>query len=112
MNDCIAISAHTESRFRIYVYKVNTNQLSLSHAQTFDIDGEVTCIALGVDYTILAGIRRGSQILLGHAFLQQPSDGLDLIDLTQRKPLPVTYCCPQLCSAWITADLRRCVRAG
>lgn len=86
MNDCIAVSAHTESRFQIHVYKVDANQLTLALAHTFDVDGEVTCIALDVDYTIIAGIRRGSRILLGQASLQQPSDDLDVVDLTERKP--------------------------
>jgi hypothetical protein len=82
------VSAHTNAQFQIHVFKVDSDLLTLVHVQTVDVDGEVTCLSLGANYTIVAGIRKGGETLLGHGSLHQPFTGLQMIDLAQCKALP------------------------
>ncbi|KAK4100821.1 hypothetical protein N658DRAFT_83610 [Parathielavia hyrcaniae] len=86
LDDCVAVSAHTDAQFQIHVFKIDPDCLTLAHSHTLNIDGEVTCLALGAQYTILAGIRNGTTILLGYASLQQPVTDLELVDLTHYLP--------------------------
>ncbi|KAL1838353.1 hypothetical protein VTJ49DRAFT_2784 [Mycothermus thermophilus] len=82
VHDCVAVSAHTGPQFRIHVFKVDRSQLLLTLAFAIDIDGEVTCLALGPDYTLLAGLRQGPRTLLGLGSLHQPPSELKLVPLT------------------------------
>jgi hypothetical protein len=86
LDDCVAVSAHIDAQFQIHVFKVDLGRLTLEHCQTIAVDGEVTCLALGAEYTVLAGIRKSSETLLAYASLQQPFHGLELINLTECKP--------------------------
>jgi hypothetical protein len=71
------------------------------------VDGEITCLSLGVDDTIWMGVRKGSQTLLAHGSLQEHLDDLQIINLAERKPVPSSLVFPQLCP-FLT--LRRCAR--
>jgi hypothetical protein len=87
LDDCVAVSAHTDAQFQIHVFKADPDLLTLTHAQTIDVDGEVTCLSLGPDYTIMAGLWKSSQTLLALGSLQQqPFNGLQMINLTECKP--------------------------
>ncbi|KAK4126346.1 hypothetical protein N657DRAFT_654749 [Parathielavia appendiculata] len=81
-DDCVAVSAHTDAQFQIHVFKIDPDCLTLAHFHTLNIDGEVTCLSLGAQYTILAGIRKGTQTLLAYASLKQPVAGIELVHLT------------------------------
>ncbi|SPQ23721.1 83584e03-818d-4b11-90c2-03de08d0c3f1 [Thermothielavioides terrestris] len=85
LDDCIAISAHTDAQFQIHVFKADFDNFTLALVQAVDVDGEVTCLALGTNYTLLAGIRRGSEIFLASASLQHASGGLglEMVNLTE-----------------------------
>ena len=86
LDDCVAVSAHTDAQFQIHVFKADPDLLTLAHAQTIDVEGEVTCLSLGPNYTILAGIRKNAQTFLTWGSLQQPFNGLQMINLTECKP--------------------------
>ncbi|KAL2170323.1 hypothetical protein VTG60DRAFT_5002 [Thermothelomyces hinnuleus] len=83
---CVAISTHTDAQFQIHVFSVDWDSLTLTHVQTIDVEGEVTCLSLGLDYTVLAGIRKGGQTLLAWSSLKRPFDGLHMLSLTECKP--------------------------
>ncbi|AEO55429.1 hypothetical protein MYCTH_59585 [Thermothelomyces thermophilus ATCC 42464] len=80
---CVAISTHTDAQFQIHVFSVDWDSLTLTHVQTIDVEGEVTCLSLGLDYTVLAGIRQGGQTLLAWSSLKRPFDGLHMLSLTE-----------------------------
>ncbi|KAL2267512.1 hypothetical protein VTJ83DRAFT_4789 [Remersonia thermophila] len=84
--DCVAVSSHTGSQFRIHVFKVDRSLLAFTPMRAIDVDGEVTCLALGPDYTLLAGIRQGTRSLLGIGSLRQPTTRLRLVDLIDGHP--------------------------
>ncbi|KAL2021939.1 hypothetical protein VTK56DRAFT_6358 [Thermocarpiscus australiensis] len=83
LDGCLAISAHTDAQFRIHIFKVGAADLTLAHVQSIDVDGEVTCLSLGTAYSVLAGVRNGSQTFLAYGSIQQTRDSLEMIDLTE-----------------------------
>ncbi|KAJ4300467.1 hypothetical protein N0V88_003142 [Collariella sp. IMI 366227] len=82
-DDCVALSAHTNSQFQIHVYKIDMGSLRLTHVCTFDIDGEVTCLSLDANYKVLAGIRKNSETYLACASPHQTGDGLEMVNLAE-----------------------------
>ena len=86
LDDWAALSTSAGTQFQIHLFKVNLTHLTLTHVQTIDVEGDVTCLALGPDHTVLAGIWTGSQAYLAWGSLQQqPLDGLHMIDLSECK---------------------------
>ncbi|KAH6856761.1 mono-functional DNA-alkylating methyl methanesulfonate N-term-domain-containing protein [Chaetomium sp. MPI-CAGE-AT-0009] len=83
LDDCVALSAYIGTQFKIHVFKVDLGTLELTHVRTIDADGNVTCLALGSNFTILAGIWTGSQTSLAWVSLNEPSNGFHMIDLTE-----------------------------
>jgi hypothetical protein len=82
------VSAHADAQFQIHVFKVDPDLLTLAHVQTIDVDGEVTSLSLGANYTIMAGLRKGGETFLGYGSLHPPFNSLQMIDLTQCKVPP------------------------
>lgn len=85
LDDCIAVSAHTDTRFHIHVLKIDTTGLTLTHVRAIEVQGEVTCLSLSADSTILAGIRESGQTFLGYGALHQPFTALEMMNLTDRE---------------------------
>lgn len=79
--NCLAVAAHADSRFQIHVFGVNLETLTLAQVRVMDVDGEVTCLSLGADDTVWAGVRKGSLTFLARASLQKPFDGLEMLNL-------------------------------
>ncbi len=75
------------------MFKIDPDGLSLNKVQVIDVDGEITCLSLGADGTLWAGIRNGSLTLLARASLQEPTAGIEMINLTECKFL-VIFSCP------------------
>ncbi|KAK3306628.1 mono-functional DNA-alkylating methyl methanesulfonate N-term-domain-containing protein [Chaetomium strumarium] len=84
--DCVVVSTHTNAKFRIHVYKIDPGKLTLSHVQTIDVDGEVSCLSLDASYNLFAGIRKASQTLLGRGSLQQSCTDLQRVNLAGDLP--------------------------
>lgn len=72
--------------------KVDPDRLTLNKVQVIDVDGEITCLSLGADGTIWAGVRNGSLTLLARASLQEPIAGIEMISLTECKLLLIFSC--------------------
>ncbi len=81
LDDCIAISTHADTRFHTHVFKIDIAGLTVSHVQTKEVDGDVTCLSLGAGYAILAGIWREGRPFLLRSFL--PSGEREVIDIRQ-----------------------------
>jgi hypothetical protein len=67
------------------VLKVDPDHLALTQVGVIDVNGELTCLALGPDDRVWAGIQRGSQTFLGYGSSQEPFARLETIDLSERK---------------------------
>jgi hypothetical protein len=100
LDDWVALSTSAGTQFQIHLFNVDLAHLRLTHVQTIDADGDVTCLALGPGHAILAGIWTGSQAYLAWGSLQQqPLDGLHMIDLSECKPTLVPPFAPHsLCA--------------
>ncbi|KAK0714621.1 mono-functional DNA-alkylating methyl methanesulfonate N-term-domain-containing protein [Lasiosphaeris hirsuta] len=86
LDDCIAISTHTNTQFEIHTIKIDTTQPTqpfLVYNQTIKVNGDITCLSLGANYTILAGLWHDGRALLAKALLQQTVDELETIDISQ-----------------------------
>ncbi|KAK4145891.1 mono-functional DNA-alkylating methyl methanesulfonate N-term-domain-containing protein [Dichotomopilus funicola] len=46
-HDHIAVSTHTDAKFEVHVFKIDTRTFSLHHLRTVNVEGEITCLALG-----------------------------------------------------------------
>ncbi|KAK4166009.1 mono-functional DNA-alkylating methyl methanesulfonate N-term-domain-containing protein [Cladorrhinum sp. PSN259] len=71
VDECVAISAHIESVFSIFIFKIDQPRLELSHVRTIKARGEVTCLSITTDFTLLTGIWDGSEPLIGRCSLGQ-----------------------------------------
>jgi hypothetical protein len=85
LDDCIVISAHTDSQFRIHIFKVDKISLTVAHARTIEVDGEVTCLSPGTDFAVLAGVRKSQRTFLAYGSLRQDCKSLEMVDLTDCK---------------------------
>lgn len=94
LDDWVALSTSAGTQFQIHLFKVDLAHATLTHVQTIDVDGDVTCLALGPDHTVLAGIWTGSQAYLVWGSLQQPLNCLDLSEC--KLPLVPTLHLPLL----------------
>lgn len=95
LDNAVAISTHTDARFQIHVFSIDPAQLTVTPAQTIDVDGEVTCLSLsacdsGRPGTLLAAVRKNSETLLAYARLDQLDGGLRMVNLVERKPFAVS----------------------
>ncbi|KAH6631648.1 mono-functional DNA-alkylating methyl methanesulfonate N-term-domain-containing protein [Chaetomium tenue] len=82
LEDVVALSTSAGTRFQIHLFKADLENLSLTHVRTVDVDGDVTCLALGANHTVFAGIWTGSHAYMAWGSLQEPVDGLRMLDLS------------------------------
>lgn len=75
---------------------------SIRRIGSIDVDGEITCLSLGPGFTIMAGIRRGSDILLGWGSVQYAY--LEMINVTDGKFHWPARVCPALFANSLTPD--------
>ena len=90
MDEYLAVSAYAAGGgFQIHTFKVDFDNSSLSRAQTFAVDGDVTCLAFGPGHAVLAGIWKGGRALLGRGPPQLSTDlgttDLAMVDISQGK---------------------------
>ncbi|KAK4231288.1 mono-functional DNA-alkylating methyl methanesulfonate N-term-domain-containing protein [Podospora fimiseda] len=76
MDECVAVSAHIESVFSIYIFKIDQTKLTLSHVRTINAGAEVTCVSINSNFTLLVGLWDGSQPLIGSCSLEHTSNEL------------------------------------
>jgi hypothetical protein len=84
LDNWIAVSMHVGVRFEIHVFELNPMELVLSHKQSFNVDGEVTCLSLSPGYGLLAGISQDGLPILGRCPLSEGSE-LQMISLRGRE---------------------------
>ncbi|KAL2258992.1 hypothetical protein VTK26DRAFT_7490 [Humicola hyalothermophila] len=83
LDDCIAVSAHIDARFQIAIFRIDTAALTLAQVQTIEVDGEVTCMSIDADYTLLLGIRKSGQTILAYGSLRGTCGSLESVNLTE-----------------------------
>ena len=87
--ECVAISAHTSGVFKIFIFKIDLPRLGFTHVRTINASGEVTCISITQDFTLLIGLWKGSEALMGRCSLaQQNSNEIETESLQKRMPPP------------------------
>ncbi len=73
------------------MFRVDPHHFTVAQVHVINVTGEITCLAVGADDTIWAGIQDGQRILLGRSRLQDHFAGLSVFDLTDRKPLSCLF---------------------
>lgn len=81
--DHIAISTHTNANFEVHVFRIDTRTFTLQHLRTVNIDGEITCLALGHDGTAFAGVRLNSHTFLARILPEPLTEGFEVTNLTR-----------------------------
>ncbi|KAH6635464.1 mono-functional DNA-alkylating methyl methanesulfonate N-term-domain-containing protein [Chaetomium sp. MPI-SDFR-AT-0129] len=80
----IAVSTHTDAKFEVHVFKIDTRTFNLHHLRTVNVEGEITCLALGHNGTALAGVRLNSHTFLARISSDPLTEGFEIINLTKR----------------------------
>lgn len=89
--ECVAISAHTNGVFKIFIFKIDLPRLGLTHVRTINASGEITCISITQEFTLLIGLWKGSEPLMGRFSLaQQDSNEIETESLQRRMFFPFT----------------------
>ena len=87
MDEYLAVSTYDDARFQIHTYRVNFENRSLTRTQTFDVDGDVTCLSFGPGHAVMAGIWKDGRAFLGRGQPQLPTDqeaaDLAMTDISQ-----------------------------
>ncbi|KAK0643484.1 mono-functional DNA-alkylating methyl methanesulfonate N-term-domain-containing protein [Cercophora newfieldiana] len=75
--DYIAISTHTDAQYRVHTFRLDMTRLFVTRHRTIDVDGDITCLAMGAGNTVLVGVWKDGRAVLGKTILQPESVGND-----------------------------------
>jgi hypothetical protein len=64
----LAISTFVGTQFQIHSFRIDVATLALEYVQTAEVQGEVTCLAVGPNFAVLAGIWKDGRPLLSAYF--------------------------------------------